>query len=70
MSTLASIHIDASIPNFAIQEFFYPNLKRYNQLLTEQIVYKDGELVVPSGPGMGAEIDEDADALLAPEGAA
>ena len=68
LSTLASIHIDASIPNFAIQEFFYPYLKRYNQLLTDPIVYENGELVVPDGPGMGAEIDEDAAALLAPEG--
>jgi galactonate dehydratase len=67
ISTLASIHLDATIPNFIIQEFFHPYLERYNQLLTEPIRYEDGYLPLPDRPGWSADIDETAAAKLPPE---
>ena len=66
LSTLASIHLDASTPNFAIQEFFEPYRERYDQLLTHPIEVDAGRLVVPDRPGLGADIDEDAAAALPP----
>ena len=66
LSTLASIHLDASTPNFAIQEFFEPYRARYDQLLTHPIEVDAGRLVVPDRPGLGADIDEDAAAALPP----
>ena len=60
ISTLASLHVDASTPNFIIQEFFYPQLELYNKLLTEPIEYKDGYVTVPDRPGLGADLDEEA----------
>jgi galactonate dehydratase len=59
IQTVASMHLDASIPNFIFQEFFFPYLDHYNEILTEPIIYKDGYLEVPTGPGLGTDIRED-----------
>jgi len=59
VQTIASMHLDASIPNFVFQEFFYPYLDMYNEVLTEPIIYKDGYLEVPTRPGLGTDIRED-----------
>ena len=67
LSTLSSIHLDASTPNFAIQEFFEPYRERYNQLLTHPIEIENGRLVVPDRPGLGADINEAAAAALPPD---
>ncbi len=67
ISTLASMHLDATIPNFIIQEFFHPYLERYNQILTEPIQYEDGYLLLSDRPGLGADIDEAAAEKLPPE---
>ncbi len=66
LSTLAAIHLDASTPNFAIQEFFEPYRARYNQLLTHPIEVENGHLIVPDRPGLGGDIDEEAAARLPP----
>ena len=55
---LANLHIDASIPNFIFQEFFYPYLELYNEMLTEPIKCENGYLEIPTGPGLGADINE------------
>ena len=60
IATLASLQLDACVPNLAIQEFFYPYLDHYNEILTEPIEYADGYLKVPTGPGLGSDINEDA----------
>ena len=60
ISTIASLHLDASIPNCIIQEFFYPYLDHYNEILTEPIEYADGYLKIPDGPGLGTDIREEA----------
>lgn len=59
VQTVASLHLDASIPNFVFQEFFYPYLDQYNEILTEPIKYKDGYLEIPTGPGLGTDINEE-----------
>jgi galactonate dehydratase len=59
VQTIASLHLDASIPNFVFQEFFYPYLDMYNEVLTEPIIYKDGYLEIPTSPGLGTDIRED-----------
>ncbi len=60
IATIASLHLDACIPNVIIQEFFYPYWEQYNELLTEPIEYKDGYLAVPTGPGLGTDLNEEA----------
>ena len=65
--TLASMHFDASTPNFAIQEFFPPYLERYNRLLTHPIEVDAGRLIVPDRPGLGGDIREDVAASMPPD---
>ena len=57
--TLASLHLDASIPNVIFQEFFYPYLELYNEMLTEPIKCENGYLEIPTSPGLGSDINEE-----------
>ena len=59
ISTLASLHLDASIPNVVFQEFFFPYLELYNEMLTEPIKCQNGYLEIPTGPGLGSDINEE-----------
>ena len=59
LSTLASLHLDASIPNVIFQEFFYPYLELYNEMLTEPIKCENGYLEIPTSPGLGSDINEE-----------
>jgi L-alanine-DL-glutamate epimerase-like enolase superfamily enzyme len=54
-----TIQLDASIPNFLIQESFYdcfPNWKRL--LIKDQSRIENGHASVPTRPGLGVEVDE------------
>jgi L-alanine-DL-glutamate epimerase-like enolase superfamily enzyme len=54
----ASLQLCAAIPNFLMYEFW----SGYNPILdivTTPIVPENGYLIVPQGPGLGIEIDED-----------
>jgi galactonate dehydratase len=59
ISLLASLHLDACIPNVIFQEFFYPYLELYNEFITEPIRYENGYLEIPTGNGLGADICEE-----------
>jgi L-alanine-DL-glutamate epimerase-like enolase superfamily enzyme len=54
-----TIQLDAAIPNFLIQESFYdcfPDWKR--KLVKDQSPIEKGFASVPTGPGIGVEVDE------------
>jgi L-alanine-DL-glutamate epimerase-like enolase superfamily enzyme len=54
-----TIEMDASIPNFLIQESFYdvfPGWKR--QLVKDESKVENGYATVPTKPGLGVEVDE------------
>lgn len=59
ISTLASLHLDASIPNCIFQEFFFPYLELYNEMLTEPIKCQNGYLEIPTSPGLGSDLNEE-----------
>ena len=59
ISTIASLHLDACIPNCFRQEIFVSFLPLMNEVLTEPIVIEDGYAALPQGPGWGTEIRED-----------
>ena len=67
ISTVASIHLDACTPNAPIQELIHRNLPVYNELLTEPLVVEDGYVHLPTGPGWGVDIVEDAEELYPPQ---
>jgi L-alanine-DL-glutamate epimerase-like enolase superfamily enzyme len=56
----ATLQLDATIPNFMIQETFYdffPQWKR--DLVGDSMRVVDGHHAVPRGPGLGVEVRED-----------
>lgn len=57
--TAAALHIDASIPNFLIQESIGKSDDFFNEIVKEPLVWEDGELLVPDRSGLGLELDED-----------
>ena len=67
ISTVASIHLDACTPNAPTQELIHRNLPVYNELLTEPLVVEDGYVHLPTGPGRGVDILEDAEERYPPQ---
>ena len=60
VSTAACVQLDACIPNFALQEYTGESEPPKSELLVEPLKLEDGYLVVPEGPGLGIELNEDA----------
>ena len=58
VSTAACIQLDAAIPNFALQEYTGEAQPPKSDLLVQPLVLKDGYLTVPTGPGLGIELNE------------
>ncbi len=59
VTTVASVHLDASIPNFLIQEYGDDHRPPKSELLKTPLKPVDGYLAVPEGPGLGIELNED-----------
>ena len=55
--TAAALQIDASIPNFLIQESVYKGGGFFNDLLVEPLVWEDGYYTVPKSPGIGVDLN-------------
>lgn len=55
----ANLHLDASIPNFLIQESIERLDGFHADILESPIEWVDGDIVVPDGPGLGVTPDED-----------
>ena len=58
VSTAACVQLDAAIPNFALQEYTGESEPPKSELLLEPLELKDGYLTVPSGPGLGVELNQ------------
>ncbi len=60
LQTAASLQLLASIPNAAaVQEFSgYRPEHKVDELFHNRVEFKDGYLYVPTGPGLGLEVDE------------
>jgi galactonate dehydratase len=58
ISTAACIQLDAAIPNFALQEYTGESHPPKSDLLVKPLELKDGYLTVPTGPGLGIELNE------------
>jgi L-alanine-DL-glutamate epimerase-like enolase superfamily enzyme len=57
---LMSAHVGAAIPNLRIMEYEVDGVPWREDLVTVPPVVIDGALVLPTGPGWGTEIDEEA----------
>ena len=60
LSHLAGTHMIAATPNFPLGcEFFHARYYLADDLLSAPFPVRDGSVVVPDGPGLGIEVDED-----------
>ena len=53
------MHLVASLPNGVTVEVDRTGNPFIDELLTEPLVVRDGEISLPTGPGLGIELDED-----------
>ena len=60
LATMMSAHFCAAVPNFRIMEIDPDRVPWYDDLATETPAVRDGHLQLPTGPGWGTEVDEDA----------
>jgi L-alanine-DL-glutamate epimerase-like enolase superfamily enzyme len=60
LSTMMSAHFCAAIPNLRTMEIDLDTVPWYEELVTELPKIEDGHLLLPSGPGWGTEVNEEA----------
>jgi L-alanine-DL-glutamate epimerase-like enolase superfamily enzyme len=60
LASLMSAHFCASIPNFRIMEYEVDDVPWKDELVTIPPVVQNGELILPKGPGWGADVNEEA----------
>jgi 2-dehydro-3-deoxyphosphogalactonate aldolase len=56
--TAAAVQIDATVPNFLIQESIDSAGGFFDEIIKEPFVWEDGDFVVTDRPGIGIELDE------------
>ncbi len=60
LGTIAACHLCAAIPNFLSLEFHYQDSPEWSTVIGQKQVIKDGRIEVPSKPGLGVELNEQA----------
>ncbi len=55
----ANAQLAASLPNFLVLEWIRDGSGFHSELLTGSMEWKDGHVTVPTGPGLGVDLDED-----------
>ena len=56
--TAASLHLDASIPNFITQEYTKNDEAEHNAVYKCAYKREGGYIPIPEAPGLGVELDE------------
>lgn len=59
VSTIASAHVMASVPNFFRQEFMFKDVPWRDQCLDFPLPIEEGHFLLPNRPGLGFDLDED-----------
>ncbi|MGO4695670.1 mandelate racemase/muconate lactonizing enzyme family protein [Paenibacillus sp. 2TAB26] len=60
LSTLASAHVCASVPNFFRQEFMFNDVPWRDEVIDHPIEVRQGHLVLSRRPGLGVDLVEEA----------
>jgi len=68
LCTMHSAHMCAAIPNFRIMEIDVDDVPWKNDLVTVPPRIEDGHLILPTGPGWGTEVNEEAVRAHPPQG--
>ena len=59
IGTAARAHVAAAMTNLDLPIYPSGPLVYYEQVVKEKVRYEDGHVVVPDGPGLGVELDEE-----------
>lgn len=59
LSTIASAHTMATVPNFFLQEFFVKDVAWRDACLSHPLPVEDGYFVLPDRPGLGFDVNEE-----------
>ncbi|WP_339319784.1 mandelate racemase/muconate lactonizing enzyme family protein [Paenibacillus sp. FSL R10-2734] len=59
LSTLASAHVCASVPNFFRQEFMFNDVPWRDEVIDHPIEVRQGQLVLSGRPGLGVDLVEE-----------
>ena len=57
--TAAAVQLDASIPNFIVQEYSKGDEDEHNRIYRSALKREGGYIPVPDAPGIGVELDDD-----------
>lgn len=60
VATTVNVHFAASTPNFKILEYHPDDVAPRKDLLKEPLMVKDGYIALPTKPGWGIELNEEA----------
>jgi L-alanine-DL-glutamate epimerase-like enolase superfamily enzyme len=60
LSTLMGAHLCAAIPNFRLMEFDVDEVPWAADFVTHPPIIENGDMLVPTGPGWGCDINEEA----------
>jgi galactonate dehydratase len=56
----STVHASATMPNFIITEYFLPFVEFCDRISPNQLKPKNGYIELPTAPGLGIEVDEEA----------
>jgi len=56
----STVHVSAVMPNFIITEYFLPFVEFCDGISSNQLKPKNGYIELPTAPGLGVDVDEDA----------
>ena len=59
IGTAARAHLAAAVPNIDFPCYPAGPLVYYEQIVKERVGYEEGHIIVPDGPGLGVELDEE-----------
>lgn len=59
LSTIASAHVMASVPNFFRQEFMITDVPWRDECLSHPLPIENGYFILPHGPGLGFDVNEE-----------
>lgn len=60
VATMANVMLDATLPNFLIQEFMFENIQLNSELLSGPFRIQDGCILLEEKPGLGITVNFDA----------
>ena len=59
ISNAAILQLASTVPNFLIHEIMLTDGSFRKEITNERVVFEDGFIMIPDGPGLGIELNED-----------